>query len=213
MHRESAYSRLISKPIPLLAQLHQHLVFLVKFCPQLLILRCFVLKPYKQRLHFLHGILFSLHRHLLVYKFLSKAGDLIAAFFQLRLKMFLLLKHLLLVVFFLPKHCVFLFKFRLGHLDACFKVFGALKFLLLVSFFVLLLLNQIKLSLHRTLPSLLLSSGQRFKLEGVSEWVPLAGVGAEDVVHLVEGLVCRIVLIIVPLIARVFFIIFILHDF
>lgn len=126
--------------------------------------------------------------------------------------MFLLLEHLLLIVFLLSQHSVFLLKPALCNLNACLQVFSTLELFLLISLLIFLFFDQIKLSLDCALPGLLFSRCQGLKLMSISEWVPFACVSIQDVVHLVKGLVHGIVLVTVPLITSVLFI-FSCHDF
>lgn len=172
MEADSGDTSFVGQPIALIAQINQLLVFFLKFHPELLILLGFVLQSHNQRVHFAHGQFFSLHRHLLIHHLLGHPSDFIGALLQLCLHVFFLLKQLLGFLVFLLKCLLLLLKSAFSHLNTGFEVFGALVFILAISFFVFLLLYQVKLSLYRCLSSFLLRSRQGLEFVSISERIP-----------------------------------------
>ena len=105
--------------------------------------------------------------HLLV---LQIGGQLLPVFHQT-----------LLIIFFLSELSVFLFNFVFGNLNTLLQVFRAFHTLDPVSLFVLLLLDEVKLSLHLLLSGILLGSCTLFEQVRISEGIPLRSVGIQDI--------------------------------
>ena len=102
---------------------------------------------------------------------------------KVHLQLIPLLQETSLILFFLPKHGVFLLQFALSQVNARLEVLRPLGVLDPLTLFLLLHLDDIELALDALTSRILLGGGKSFKFVGVSKGVPRGRIGVQNVFH------------------------------